>query len=347
MIKYIDLFCGIGGFRLAFEKACKKNGIKNACVFSSDIDEHARKTYYENFKEYPCGDITKINAADIPAHDIIFAGFPCQAFSISGKKLGFEDTRGTLFFDVARIAKYHNPKLIVLENVKNFAGHDNGNTLKVVKKTIEDMGYLFFCEVLNAADYGSPQKRERIYIVAFRRDLRVSEYSFPGKRNRKVFLRSMLEKNVDIEKYAIKRNDIVLYDSKIESIRNKTIDSTHRIGTINKGGQGERIYHPNGFAITLSAYGGGAAAKTGAYLIDGVIRKLTTRECANIMGFPKSYKIHPLDSQAYKQFGNGVVVSVLESIFDDIISKNYLRSDLCRTARKPQKTALETKTISY
>lgn len=163
-LKAIDLFAGIGGIRLGFEEAFGKN---IEFVFSSEIDKYAQQTYYANFGEVPYGDITKIDEKDIPPHDIILAGFPCQAFSIAGKRLGFEDTRGTLFFDVARIATYHKPKLIFLENVKGFLNHDKGNTFKVVKQTLEDLGYKVYSKVLNAKDFGVPQNRERIYIVAF------------------------------------------------------------------------------------------------------------------------------------------------------------------------------------
>ncbi|RXJ79229.1 hypothetical protein CRU86_03685 [Aliarcobacter skirrowii] len=155
-LKAIDLFAGIGGIRLGFQEAFGKN---IEFVFSSEIDKYAKQTYYANFGEVPYGDITKIDEKDIPPHDIILAGFPCQAFSIAGKRLGFEDTRGTLFFDVARIATYHKPKLIFLKNVKGFLNHDKGNTFKVVKQTLEDLGYKVYSKVLNAKDFGVPQNR--------------------------------------------------------------------------------------------------------------------------------------------------------------------------------------------
>lgn len=159
--KAIDLFAGIGGIRLGFANAFKDN---IEFVFSSEIDKYAQQTYTANFGETPHGDITKINEKDIPSHDILLAGFPCQAFSIAGKRLGFEDIRGTLFFEVARIIKYHKPKIVFLENVKGFVNHDNGNTFKVVKETLQDLGYKVYAKVLNAKDFGIPQNRERIYI---------------------------------------------------------------------------------------------------------------------------------------------------------------------------------------
>ena len=195
-LKAIDLFAGIGGIRLGFQEAFGKN---IEFVFSSEIDKYAKQTYYANFGEVPYDDITKIDEKDIPPHDIILAGFPCQAFSVAGKRLGFEDTRGTLFFDVARIATYHKPKLIFLENVKGFLNHDKGNTFKVVKQTLEDLGYKVYSKVLNAKDFGVPQNRERIYIVAFLDNV---DFDFPKILDKDICLGNILDKNVD-KKYTI------------------------------------------------------------------------------------------------------------------------------------------------
>ena len=166
---FIDLFAGLGGFRIALESLGAK------CVYSNEWDKYAQEVYQMNFDEIPEGDITKVNAEEIPNHDILCAGFPCQAFSISGKRQGFEDSRGTLFFDVARIVKEKKPKVVFMENVKNFSTHDNGNTLGVVEKTMVELGYTFYWSVLNSLDYGVPQKRERIYMVCFRNDLNVND----------------------------------------------------------------------------------------------------------------------------------------------------------------------------
>ncbi len=306
---FIDLFAGIGGFRLALETF----GLK--CVWSCEWDKYAQKTYYENFGEIPAGDITKIKESEIPEHDILCAGFPCQAFSISGKQKGFDDTRGTLFFDIARIAKHHKPKILFLENVKNLERHNKGETLKTILRILGELNYNVFYKVLNASHYGSPTSRERIYFVCFRKDLGFPNFSFPEPTYEKIYLKDVLEKNSDISKYIIKRKDIKL----IKTAEQKPSLRPLQIGTINKGGQGERIYSINGHAITLSAHGGGAAAKTGAYLIDGKIRKLTPRECARVMGFPETFKIPVTDSQAYKQFGNSVVVPVLAKIAEQIL----------------------------
>ncbi|MDD4298902.1 MAG: DNA cytosine methyltransferase [Bacilli bacterium] len=301
---FIDLFAGLGGFRLALESFGAK------CVYSSEWDKAAQEVYYKNFNDMPDGDITKVDEKNIPAHDILCAGFPCQAFSISGKQRGFEDSRGTLFFDVARIAKYHKPKIIFLENVKNFAAHDNGNTLKVVLTTLEEIGYNVYYKVLNSVDYGIPQKRERIYIICFRKDLDTKKFKFPEKMELVKHVEDFLEENPDVSIYDEKKYPII-YNGKFDNeYSNKMI----RLGTVNKGGQGERIYSVKGIAATLSAYGGGVFAKTGGYLVNGKVRRLSPRECARIMGYPDTYKIANNKNEAYKQFGNSVVIDVLQYI---------------------------------
>ncbi|MBQ3836892.1 MAG: DNA cytosine methyltransferase, partial [Treponema sp.] len=172
-LKFIDLFAGIGGFHIAL------SSLGGKAVFASEWDKEAAQVYENNFSLKPEGDITKISEKSIPDHDILCAGFPCQAFSISGKQLGFEDSRGTLFFDVARIAKEKQPKIMFLENVKNLARHDNGKTLAVIKNTLDEIGYDVFDKVLDASKFGVPQSRKRIYIVCFRKDLKVKDFSFP------------------------------------------------------------------------------------------------------------------------------------------------------------------------
>lgn len=302
---FIDLFAGLGGFRLALESLGAK------CVYSNEWDISAQEVYYDNFGDVPEGDITKVDEKTIPNHDILCAGFPCQAFSISGKQRGFEDSRGTLFFDVARIVKEKKPKIVFMENVKNFATHDGGKTLEVVKATMEELGYVFKQKVLNSVDYGVPQKRERIYMVCFRKDVQINNFSFPKaiKLNKHVedFL---LEDTSLTEHLFVDRPDT--YYNGIED--NVYSEKSIRLGTVNKGGQGERIYSTKGIAITFSAYGGGAFAKTGGYLVDGRPRRLHPRECARLMGYPDTYKISKKVNQAYQQFGNSVVVDVLQYI---------------------------------
>ena len=306
---FIDLFAGLGGFRLALESFGAR------CVYSNEWDSFAQEVYQENFGDIPEGDITKVDEKSIPDHDILCAGFPCQAFSISGKQRGFEDIRGTLFFDVARIVKEKNPKVVFLENVKNFAAHDGGRTLAVVKKIMEDLGYTFNFKVLNAVDYGVPQKRERVYMVCFRTDLRNTDFSYPKPfaltKHVEDFL---LSEGPETENLYVNRPDIYYNDMHDDKYSDKSI----RLGIVNKGGQGERIYSTKGIAITLSAYGGGCFAKTGGYLINGRPRKLHPRECARIMGYPDNYKMAKNKNQAYKQFGNSVVVNVLQYITEEI-----------------------------
>lgn len=312
--RFVDLFAGIGGFHLALTTFGAK------CVFASEWDSSAARVYEKNFKIKPVGDITKIRETEVPKHEILCGGFPCQAFSVSGKQKGFEDTRGTLFFDIVRIAKHHHPKLLFLENVKNLEKHDNGNTLSVIQKTLEEIGYTVCYTVLNASNYGLPQNRERIYIIGFRNDLNIKYFRFPKPLNKLVSLEDLLEEIPRAK--VIMRDDIHIYKeyNVQKNIFGENIypNKPVQIGHVNKGGQGERIYSPLGHACTLSAYGGGAGAKTGLYYINGIIRKLSTRECARVQGFPDHFIIDENDNQAYKQFGNSVAVNVLIEILAEI-----------------------------
>ncbi len=303
--KFIDLFAGLGGFRLALES------LGAECVYSNEWDISVQKVYNENFGDIPEGDITKVDETTIPDHDILCAGFPCQAFSISGKQLGFEDSRGTLFFDVARIVKEKKPKIVFMENVKNFATHDGGKTLEVVRKTMKELGYTFNQRVLNSVDYGVPQKRERIYMVCFRNDIVTKDFSFPKPIKLTKHVEDFLLKDTSLtESLYVNREDTYYNTIKDDVYNNKPI----RLGIVNKGGQGERIYSTKGIAITFSAYGGGVFAKTGGYLVNGRPRKLHPRECARLMGYPDSYKISKKANQAYQQLGNSVVIDVLQYI---------------------------------
>lgn len=311
---FIDLFCGIGGFHLAL------SSLGANCVFASDIDKEACKVYETNFGLKPHGDITKIAEEKIPKHDILCAGFPCQPFSISGNQQGFDDEqgRGKLFFDIVRIAKYHKPKVLILENVKNFEKHDGGKTIKRVEKELNDIGYTFFSEVLCASDFDVPQQRKRIYIVAFRNDLNIDTFEFPQGLNKFKVLKDVLITKAENK---IKGNYYIDREYTIKSNPKRKENRLIRIGEIGLGRQGERIYSINGQATTLSSQGGGLGGKTGLYLIRKKVRKLFPRECARVMGFPDSFKLSHSQEQNYKQFGNSVVVDVIQAIVKEVIKK--------------------------
>lgn len=316
---FIDLFAGIGGFHYAL----KSFGAKG--VFASEINQKAAAVYAANHELTPAGDITQIAEQSIPSHDILCAGFPCQAFSIAGKQRGFGDTRGTLFFDIARITAYHQPAILLLENVKNFVRHDGGNTLQVVLQTLEDLGYTVHYQILNTRHFGLPQNRERVYLVALHQQKieQAANFVFP-EGNQVSSLTDILEPNPKDAK-VIQRPDIQIYKTFETSKEEQTgaiilPNRPIQIGIVNKGGQGERIYHPAGHAITLSAHGGGAGAKTGLYLIDNQIRKLSPRECARLQGFPEHFVLHPSSAQCYQQFGNSVSVNVLQAILKKLLA---------------------------
>ncbi|MBP3702423.1 MAG: DNA cytosine methyltransferase [Lachnospiraceae bacterium] len=312
---FIDLFAGLGGFRLALESLGAK------CVYSNEWDKAVIEVYKENFGDVPEGDITQVDENSIPNHDILCAGFPCQAFSISGKQKGFEDSRGKLFFDVARIVKAKKPKIVFMENVKNFAKHDNGHTLEVAQKTMEELGYTFYQKILNSVDFGIPQNRERLYMVCFRNDMLVSKFEYPKPFKLTRHVQNFLIDNEAMVKDLYVERPDTYFNGREDNIYS---DKPIRLGIVNKGGQGERIYSVKGVAITLSADGGGVFSRTGGYLINGKTRKLHPRECARIMGYPDTYKISDNFNQAYKQLGNSVVIDVLQLIaveIGEVISK--------------------------
>ncbi len=311
--KFIDLFCGIGGFHVALE------AFGAECVFASDVNEEAKNVYKKNFGILPYGDITKISSIDIPSHDILCGGFPCQAFSISGKGKGFSDCKtGQLFFEINRILKDHKPKVVFLENVANLEKHWGGYSLKNILNALKSRGYKPFEKVLNAIDYGIPQHRKRLYIVAFREDLSINDFNFPKPLETKKSLKDFLEDKVD-ERYYIKQNYKIRDD--VLDIEKDRQGSYIRVGEVGPGRQGERIYSVNGCATTLSSSSGGPGGRTGMYYINNKVRKLTPRECARLMGFPNDFKIAESDNQAYLQFGNSVVIDVLQYILLEIISK--------------------------
>jgi DNA (cytosine-5)-methyltransferase 1 len=298
-INYIDLFCGIGGFRVAAEQVFAKHKTPARCVFSSDIDPYARQTYQANFGDLPAGDITQIAAEDIPGHDLLFAGFPCQPFSIIGKGEGFDDTRGTLFFDIARILAAKKPQAFVLENVKRLVGHNKGQTLKKISGVLTDLGYFHDYRVLNALDYGLPQKRERVFIVGFRQPV---AFQWPDKQAAYTPLKAILEADVAEKHFASQK------------IRQKRRDKHTPAHT-------PSVWHENKSGH-VSSYPYSCALRAGAsynYLLVNGERRLTPREMLRLQGFPDSYKIVVSDFQARKQAGNSVPVNVVRAVLESVL----------------------------
>lgn len=299
MLKIADLFAGIGGIRLGVERVFSE--VK--CVFSSEIDKFAIQTYRANFNEIPSGDITKITSDKIPDFDMLLAGFPCQPFSSAGLKKGFFDERGGMFFEVVRILRDKKPSIFLLENVKNLKSHNKGKTLGFMIKSLRNLGYDVYFEVLRARDFGLPQNRERIYIVGF--DFKAG-FSFPKSLNTKTKLGDILEKNVAV-KYTI--SDKLWQGHQKRKIKNKN----------NGKGFGYSLFDKNSaYTNTLSA----RYYKDGSEILikqnNANPRKLTPRECARLQGFKDSFKIPVSDNQAYKQFGNSVAINVIEAITIEI-----------------------------
>ena len=305
--RFIDLFAGIGGMRIAFEKAGGK------CVFSSEWNKFSQQTYEANFGDVPDGDITKIDAKDIPNHDILAGGFPCQPFSIAGvsskkalgRKHGFEDeTQGTLFFDIVRIIREKKPRAFLLENVKNLKGHDKGNTFRVImKKLREDLGYDVHYKIVDASSV-VPQHRERIFIVGFKKPM---DFEFPKLIGKRPKLADVLEKRVG-KKYTLTDGTWAALQRHKEAHQKKN------------QGFGYTLADKNKIANTLSA----RYYKDGAEILipqgKRNPRRLTPRECARIMGFSEKFKIVVSDTQAYRQFGNAVVVPVVEQIAKSMVT---------------------------
>lgn len=313
-IKFIDLFCGIGGFRLAMDEACSENDLTPQCVFSSDIDPFCQDSYEANFGHRPSGDITKVDAEDIPNHDILFAGFPCQPFSIIGQMQGFNDIRGTLFFDIARIIKHKRPKAFVLENVKQLVGHNNGKTLKTILKTLQDLGYHVQYAVLNALDYGLPQKRERVIIVGHQQPIM---FSFPSPVRPFKPLSEILEKRVDKKHYA---SDYIKQRRKLKH------KSAYKLS----------IWHENK-AGNICSYPYSCALRAGAsynYLLVNGERRLTPREMFRLQGFPDSYQIVVNDSQARKQAGNAVPVNIVKAVILKLLPYVVTSMDMTSVLRE-------------
>lgn len=310
---FIDLFAGIGGMRIAYENA------GGHCVYSNEWNKYSQQTYFANFGEQPDGDITKVNADDIPNHDILVAGFPCQPFSIAGvskkqsmgRATGFEDkTQGTLFFDVCRILKAKRPKAFMLENVKNLKSHDRGRTFRVITESLEELNYEVFHAILDGQNF-VPQHRERILIIGFDRERYGKDIDFTfdiSPVSPKPVMRDILESEVD-SKYTLS-DKLWIY------LQNYA--AKHRAAG---NGFGYGIAEPNSISRTLSA----RYYKDGSEILvaqEGKNpRRLTPRECARLQGFPDTFKIPVSDTQAYKQFGNSVVVPLMENVARLVVAK--------------------------
>lgn len=294
-LKIIDLFAGIGGIRLGFEK------IGAECVFSSEWDKHAQNMYEENFGERPVGDINDVNPKDIPDHDFLLAGFPCQPFSIAGKQLGFADTRGTLFFNIEKILEEKKPYGFLLENVSRLVTHDKGRTFKVIIDRLESLGYTVHYKVLNTIDFGIPQLRKRIYIVGFKDKI---HFQFPKPDGTKLTLEDILESEKDIpSNYYVS-----------EEIKKK------RLSKVKPNAPYPSIWHEN-IGGNISALPHSCALRAGGsynYLLVNGERRLTGREMLRLQGFPDSFKINVAYTQARKIAGNSVTVKVIELIAQQI-----------------------------
>lgn len=302
VLRFLDLFCGIGGFRIAAEMVCQERNIEPVCVFSSDIDPDAQKVYALNFGEKPAGDITEIDAQNIPEHDILFAGFPCQPFSICGDMKGFDDIRGTLFFEISRILQVKQPQAFILENVKQLKGHNQGQTLKRIMETIRNLGYYADYRILNALDFGVPQKRERIFIVGFRHPVNFiwPEGGVPMKP-----LSEILTNDVSDFYYASEK----IRNSRLEKRKGKKQYNEMTIWHENKGGN-------------ISAYPYSCALRAGAsynYLLVNGERRLTEREMLRLQGFPDSYQIFGSYQAVRKQTGNTVAVPCVAAVIRSVI----------------------------
>ena len=329
---FIDLFCGIGGFRVALER----KGLR--CVFSSEIDIHAMGMYKKNFGELPKGDITEIPAEDIPAHDVLCAGFPCQSFSVAGNKEGFLDTRGELFHEIVRIARHHRPPVLLLENVPGILSLFDGAVMRAVCHELRSIGYKTQYSVLNASLYGFPQTRKRVYFVCLHRDAPY-RYREPEKTLEKVYLSDVLEDEDAVEKRVwVQRDDITLIKRAQTPLLSAQLAAQtlapRIIGQFGEGKmrQGYAIYSPDGHAITQLANSGSRMGKTGAYLVNGRVRCLTVMEGKRVMSFPDTHEVSK-GGKGHQQLGNAVMPGMVEKVFDGISRTDaWPRSHLRRAA---------------
>lgn len=308
---FIDLFAGIGGFRMAMQR------LGGRCVYSSEIDSKAQETYLANYGEMPFGDITKESTKSfIPKEfDVLCAGFPCQAFSVAGYRRGFDDARGTLFFDVATILKRRRPKAFFLENVKNLRSHDNGKTFEVIYSTLVELGYVVYHKVMNSMDYANiPQNRERIFIIGFdpKRVERYKDFKFPEQQKLTRTIHDCIDYSVTDECFFYRENR-PFYHKLVEAMKNR--DTVY---------QWRRHYvreNQSNVCPTLTANMGTGGHNVPLIITDQGFRKLTPRECLNFQGYPAEYKFPNIAlSECYKQAGNSVTVPLIQAVAERIIS---------------------------
>lgn len=291
-LTFIDLFAGIGGIRKGFESSRTK------CVFSSEWDKYAQKTYQANYGDLPYGDITQINAKDIPNHDILLAGFPCQPFSTIGKRQGFEHaTQGTLFFDVLRILKYHMPKMFLLENVQGLLTIQNGETFKIILNCLSEAGYDVYHELMNAKDFGLPQTRKRVIIVGFRKDLNIKDFEFPKSAGKTTYINEILEDNPS--GYSISKHLQQSYLFKKDDGRPQIVDKSSEIQIKTFCASYHKIQRLTGTFVK--------GGETG-------LRLLSELECKRLMGFPDDFKFPVSRTQMYRQIGNSVCVPMIRAV---------------------------------
>jgi DNA (cytosine-5)-methyltransferase 1 len=319
MFKFIDLFAGIGGFRLALEQ------LGGQCVFSAEINPHACQMYEANYGDNPSNDITKLNPKDIPDFDILCAGFPCQAFSIAGRQKGFEEARGTLFFDICRILNEKKPKVVFLENVKHLKNHNKGETLKVIVELLENLGYQVSYKVLNAKNFGVAQNRERVIIVASLD--KIFNFDLLQLSKKKVCLNDIIEENneyLDEKAYTLLSKTSQQKDSGLifSGYLNKTTRKGVRENSLHLSRvhrQPNRIYSAKGTHPTLSSQ-----EKAGRYYIlldNQKVRKLTIKECYKLMGFPTTFKLIGSNSQLHERIGNSVCVPMMHAVGKQIVEQ--------------------------
>jgi len=309
-IRYADLFCGLGAFHEAFKR---HGGFQ--CVFACDINDRVRRIYGANHGIVPEGDIRKVDPSSLSDFEVLCAGFPCQSFSIAGLRKGFEDDRGNLFYDVLRFVDAKKPKVVILENVKNLKGHDGGRTYAAIKSLMEERGYGFSSSVMDSAHYGSPQCRQRIFMVC----VLGGSFSFPNKSQTQRPVSSVIDPS-DSSNWNQSGYYLVPKNAKPRPFKPRIVYDVHSSATRKGGRQGERVYDIAGCGVTVCASSGGPGAKTGLYKVGNAIRRLNSRECLGMFGFPPSYDfLDATEQQKMFYLGNSIVVQVVEALVPGVV----------------------------